>query len=139
MKKILLSLFSFLIPIISFAQETEEIGFDQKIDQAFLPVSDFFNDVIFFEIAGIPFVLVLLVFSAAFFTIAFGFPNIRFFGKAINTVRGKYDDIEHHGLGDERAAVDGDIRDTIRDESKEGEVSHFQALGHCGFRYRWKW
>jgi AGCS family alanine or glycine:cation symporter len=128
MKKILLSLFSFLIPIISFAQETEEIGFDQKIDQAFLPVSDFFNDVIFFEIAGIPFVLVLLVFSAAFFTIAFGFPNIRFFGKAINTVRGKYDDIEHHGLGDERAAVDGDIRDTIRDESKEGEVSHFQAL-----------
>ena len=33
--------------------------------------------------------------SAAFFTLYFGFPNIRYFGKAINTVRGKYDEIEH--------------------------------------------
>jgi len=43
-------------------------------------------------------------------------------------VRGKYDDVEGHSLGDPQAAVDGDIPDTIRDESKEGEVSHFQAL-----------
>ncbi|KAA3623791.1 MAG: alanine:cation symporter family protein [Flavobacterium sp.] len=128
MKKYLLSLFSLLIPFITYAQESEDVGFDQKIDQAFQPVSDFFTQVIFFEIAGIPFVLILLVVSAAFFTLVFGFPNIRFFGKAINTVRGKYDEIDHHEVGDQAAAVDGDIRDTIRDESKEGEVSHFQAL-----------
>ena len=72
--------------------------------------------------------MILLVFSALFFTIYFGFPNIRYFGTAVNTVRGKYDDIDHHSLGDPDAAVDGDIRDTIRDESQEGEVSHFQAL-----------
>lgn len=133
MKKYLLSLITVLTPLLTFAQDSEEVGLDQKIDQAFQPVSDFFSNVIFFRIFEgtafeVPFVIVLLVLSAAFFTIYFGFPNIRFFGKAINTVRGKYDEIEGHGLGDEAAAVDGDIRDTIRDESKEGEVSHFQAL-----------
>ncbi|MBT8254980.1 MAG: alanine:cation symporter family protein [Bacteroidia bacterium] len=129
MKKAFLSLLTLLFPLLNFAQEnTDDLGLDQKIDEAFQPVSDFFTNVIFFEIAGTPFVLVLLVGSAAFFTLYFGFPNIRYFGKAINTVRGKYDEIEGHGLGDEAAAVDGDIRQTIRDESKDGEVSHFQAL-----------
>ncbi|MGV6831495.1 MAG: alanine/glycine:cation symporter family protein [bacterium] len=127
MKRLLLSIF-LLIPFLSIAQEAE-VGLDQKIDQAFQPISDFFSDVIFFEIAGTPFVLILLVGSAAFFTIYFGFPNIRYFGKAINTVRGKYDEIEGGVVASETSmTVDGDIRDTIRDESEEGEVSHFQAL-----------
>ena len=129
MKRILLSVLALTIPFITFAQETTEKGLDQKIDEAFQPVSDFFSKVIFFEVfAGAPFVIILLVLSAIFFTIYFGFPNIRYFLKAINVVRGKYDDVEGHGLGDPDAAVDGDIPDTIRDESKEGEVSHFQAL-----------
>lgn len=128
MKKYLLTLLSIFTPLLTFAQNAQEVGIDQKIDQAFQPISDFFSNVIFFEIAGTPFVLILLVASAAFFTIYFGFPNIRYFGKAINVVRGKYDDVEKHGLGDEAAGVSGDIPDTIRDESKDGEVSHFQAL-----------
>jgi len=160
MKYRLLLLSTLLFPFLSFAQEqalAQEPGLDEKIDAAFKPVSDFFSDVIFFNVwhdPDIPFVLVLLVASALFFTIYFGFPNIRFFGKAINTVRGKYEDIEKHGAkelygedgiaqgqdlsnvdieehlakveGD--LAVDGDIVDTIRDESSDGEVSHFQAL-----------
>ena len=52
-----------IAPIVTFAQEK---GLDQKIDEAFQPVSDFFNDVIFFEVLETPFVLVLLVLSAAF-------------------------------------------------------------------------
>ncbi len=128
MKRSLLSLLVILTPFFTFAQETAEKGLDQKIDEGFKPISDFFSNVIFFQIFGTPFVLILLVLSALFFTIYFGFPNIRYFGKAINVVRGKYDDVEGHSLGDPDAAVDGDIRDTIRDESKEGEVSHFQAL-----------
>lgn len=127
MKKYLLSILTLIIPILSSAQE---VGLDQKIDQAFQPVSDFFSKVIFFEIAGTPFVLILLVGSAAFFTIYFGFPNIRYFGKAINTVRGKYDEIDHPvvepAYGD--STPGGDSIETIRDESQEGEVSHFQAL-----------
>lgn len=128
MKRILLSFFTLIVPFLSFAQETIEKGIDKKIDEAFKPVSDFFSAVIFFKVFDIPFVLILLVLSALFFTIYFGFPNIRYFGRAINVVRGKYDEVEGHGLGDASAAVDGDIPDTIRDESKEGEVTHFQAL-----------
>lgn len=154
MKYKLLTLFTFLFPFLIFSQE---VGLDQQIDQAFKPISDFFSAVIFFNVwhdPDIPFVLVLLVGSALFFTIYFGFPNIRFFGKAINTVRGKYEDIEKHGAQnlygedgiaqgqdltnvdiedhlvsmENDLAIDGDIIDTIRDESSDGEVSHFQAL-----------
>ncbi len=103
-------------------------GLDQQIDEAFKPISDFFSSLIFFQVGGIPFVLMLLVFAALFFTIAFGFVNIRHFGTAISVVRGKYDEIEGHHGADEAATVDGDIKDTIRDESADGEVSHFQAL-----------
>ncbi|GGI57048.1 alanine/glycine:cation symporter family protein [Winogradskyella haliclonae] len=135
MKKSLLSIFTLLLPLLNFAQETQEKGLDQKIDEAFQPVADAFFDAIFFPIYQddtytIPFVLVLLVGSALFFTIYFGFPNIRFFGKAINVVRGKYDDVDHAvvepAYGD--STPGGDAIETIRDESEEGEVSHFQAL-----------
>ena len=108
MKNIQLLFFTFLIPFLSFSQEK---GLDKRIDEAFKPISDFFSDVVFFEIAGYPFVIFLLVGSAAFFTIYFGFPNIRYFWTSINVVRGKYDEIEK---------TDSD--------SKDGEVSHFQAL-----------
>ena len=91
MKKIQLLLLTFIIPFLSFAQEK---GLDQRIDEAFKPVSDFFSDVVFFEVAGYPFVIFLLVGSAAFFTIYFGFPNIKYFWTSINVVRGKYDDVE---------------------------------------------
>ena len=129
-KRLLLLMAVFLLPIFTFAQETAEKGIDQMIDEAFQPVSDFFSAIIFFNIGGIPFVLMLLVFAAAFFTLMFGFINIRKFGMAINVVRGKYDHIDHHSVepGANVNVVDGDIVDTIGDESKEGEVTHFQAL-----------
>ena len=76
-----------------------------------------------------PIVLILLIFGATFFTIIFKFPNISKFPLAINTVRGKYDELDHHGVEKtDLNVVDGDLPSTIKDESKEGEVSHFQAL-----------
>ena len=118
-----------LCPLLGTAQEAKKaIGLDEKIDQAFAPISNFFSDLVFFKIGAYPFVLLLLIFAAAFFTIAFGFINIRKFRTAINVVRGKYDEIEGHEGASVAATVDGDIKDTIRDESQDGEVSHFQAL-----------
>jgi len=35
MKKYLLSFFTLLLPLLNFAQEAQEVGIDQKIDQAF--------------------------------------------------------------------------------------------------------
>ncbi len=133
MKKQLLTLLAILAPMFTFAQEK---GLDQRIDEAFKPISDFFSSVIFFPIyksesIEIPFVLLLLVFSALFFTIYFKFPNLFHFKTAINVVRGKYDDLDD-GHGVDEAYGDstpgGDIRETIKDESAEGEVTHFQAL-----------
>lgn len=127
MKKKLLTLLFAIAPMLTFAQEK---GLDQQIDEAFKPVSDFFSKVVFFQVMDTPFVLILLVGSAAFFTIYFGFPNIRYFWTAINVVRGKYDDLDHAVsepmYGD--STPGGDAIETIKDESQEGEVSHFQAL-----------
>jgi AGCS family alanine or glycine:cation symporter len=53
---------------------------------------------------GVPLVL-LLVGSGVFFTIYFGFPQLRFFKHAIEIISGKYDD-----------------------PKDAGEISHFQAL-----------
>ena len=115
--------------VLAQTEKAAEIGLDQKIDQAFKPFSDFISNVVFFEVfSGAPFVIVLLVFSALFFTLYFGFPNIKYFGKAIGVVRGKYDHVDHSTSGNNDLSVDGDIKDTISDESKEGEVTHFQAL-----------
>ncbi|HIG89812.1 MAG TPA: alanine:cation symporter family protein [Flavobacteriaceae bacterium] len=108
MKKIQLLFFTSIIPFLSIAQEK---GLDQRIDESFKPVSDFFHDVIFFQVGGYPFVIFLLVGSALFFTIYFGFPNIKYFWTSINVVRGKYDDVDKNNS-----------------DSKDGEVSHFQAL-----------
>ncbi|NNF34269.1 MAG: alanine:cation symporter family protein [Saprospiraceae bacterium] len=122
------------LPFLAFGQE-ESVGLDQKIDQAFAPVADAWESFIFTSIPitndlSIPIVLIILVFGAFFFTLYFKFPSITKFPLAINVVRGKYDSIDHH-VADTHAAVniaDGDIVDTIKDESQDGEVSHFQAL-----------
>ncbi len=107
----------------------QEKGLDQRIDEAFKPISDTITNAVFFEVFDTPFVLILLVGSALFFTLYFKFPNIRHFGTAINVVRGKYDEVEAHKAElAELNIVDGDVIGTINDESKEGEVSHFQAL-----------
>jgi len=125
-------LLAFMFFVLSCsALSAQEKGLDRRIDEAFKPFSDFVTNVVFFEVLGTPFVLILLVGSALFFTLYFGFPNIRYFGTAINVVRGKYDELETEGHGAEKSEVnivDGDVTDTIRDESQEGEVSHFQAL-----------
>ena len=126
MKKIVL-LFTLLFPSIIKAQ-----GLDERINEWFKPIADAWVDIVLYPISftneiSIPFVLLLLVFGALFFTIRFSFVNIRHFSTAIHTVRGKYDELEH-GTEKTDLAVDGDIPDTIKDESQEGEVSHFQAL-----------
>jgi len=71
MKKIFLSLILVLSSTLSFSQEK---GLDQQIDEAFAPISDFFSNVVFFQVGGYPFVI------------------IKYFSTAINVVRGKYDD-----------------------------------------------
>lgn len=136
MKYRLLSFLTISLPFISFSQESSEKGLDEKVNDAFMPFAVWWENLVLTTIPvgeyNIPLVLILLTLGATFFTVYFKFPNIAKFPLAINTVRGKYDAIEApEGHGVEKSDVniiDGDLPDTIRDESKEGEVSHFQAL-----------
>ena len=137
MRKALLSLFTLFIPIISIAQETADKGLDERINDWFMPIATWWEGTVLTTVPigeyDVPFVVILLVAGATFFTIYFKFPSIAKFPLAINTVRGKYDEIDHHEAVTPSAdtaglTVDGDVIGTIKDESKEGEVSHFQAL-----------
>lgn len=102
----------FVITLLSYVNlSAQDKGLDQRIDEAFQPVSDFFSYYVFYPIGDYPFVIYLLVGSALFFTLYFVFPNIRYFWTAINVVRGKYDELEK-----------------TNSDSNDGEVSHFQAL-----------
>jgi AGCS family alanine or glycine:cation symporter len=126
MKKILFTLI-ILLPTIIKAE-----GIDEKINEKFMPIAEWWEGFVLtpVEILGIsiPFVLLLLIVGATFFTIYFSFPGVKRFGIAINTVRGKYDDIDSHTAEKSDLNIDGDIKGTIKDESQDGEVSHFQAL-----------
>ncbi|OAD90184.1 D-alanine glycine permease [Aequorivita soesokkakensis] len=134
MKKYLLSLIAFLIPIFTFAQETTA---SDQIDAAFKQYTGWFVDLIFYEIPfsdsfQIPWVLIVLIGGAVYFTIYFKLINFTGFGTAVRVVRGKYEDIEKHGAdtlyGDVTPNEQENLIETIRDDSADGEVSHFQAL-----------
>lgn len=133
MKKYLLSIFAFILPLLNFAQQTTT----DKIDTLFKDYTGWFVEAIFYEIPfsetyKIPWVVIVLVGGAVFFTIYFKFINITGFRMAIRVVRGKYEDIEKHGAntlyGDVTPNEGGDIIETLRDEGADGEVTHFQAL-----------
>ena len=130
MKTKLTFLASFLFPFVALAQEK---GLDEKVNDAFMPFASWWEGFVLTSIPigeyNIPIVLILLIFGATFFTIYFKFPSISQFPLAINTVRGKYDELDHHGVEQTDLNVaDGDLQGTIKDESQKGEVSHFQAL-----------
>ncbi|MFL2595294.1 MAG: alanine/glycine:cation symporter family protein [Flavobacteriaceae bacterium] len=129
MKRIISTLIFLFVSSFSFAQDA---GLDDRINEAFTPIADWWGAVVLHNFPGtsIPTIIFLLVGGALFFTIYFGFINVRRFPLAINVVRGKFDHVDHHEV-DKKVAVnvvDGDAVDTIKDESQDGEVSHFQAL-----------
>lgn len=134
MNKFILSLISLLTPLIGFAQEPST---SQQIDATFRDYTGWFVNAIFYEIPfseeyKIPWVLIVLVGGAVYFTIYFKLINFTGFATALRVVSGKYEDIEKHGAdtlyGDPTDNEDANIIETIRDDSAHGEVSHFQAL-----------
>jgi AGCS family alanine or glycine:cation symporter len=134
MKKILFSLLAIFSPLLIFAQEQTT---SQAIDETFRAYTSWFVDLIFYEIPfseyyQIPWVLIVLIGGALYLTIYFKFINITGFITAFRVVKGQYEDIEKHGAstlyGDVTPNEGENIIETIRDDSADGEVSHFQAL-----------
>lgn len=136
MKKLILLLLT-LMPFINFGADK---GIDEKIDKVFGNYTGWFVELIFYKIPfseeiQVPWVLIVLILGAFYFTTYFKFINFSGMKTAIQIVRGKYDDIEKDGTAHVEASdtvntVDGDAVDTIRVERDEhhGEVTHFQAL-----------
>ncbi|OFZ15325.1 MAG: D-alanine glycine permease [Bacteroidetes bacterium RIFCSPHIGHO2_02_FULL_44_7] len=137
--RILLGILAIITPLLSFAKD---VSIEEKIDRQFAYYTNWFVEGIFYSIPftdkiSVPWVLIVLVFSAVFFTLYFRLINFTGFKLAFHIVRGKYDKIETEGDDHIEASegvhmVDGDVVDTIRVEQKKGEhhgeVSHFQAL-----------
>src|SRR5690554_4194666 len=137
MKKYLLGLFLLLTPILTFAQDAS--GNTDSLDYIFKKYTGWFVDFIFLEIPfsdtfQIPWVLIVLVGGAIYFTIYFKLINFRHFGTAIKVVSGKYEDIEKHGARELYDVEDQEeqqeqLEELLEeDEESDGEVSHFQAL-----------
>ncbi|MGB1040490.1 MAG: alanine/glycine:cation symporter family protein [Flavobacteriales bacterium] len=120
----------------------KEIGMDQKIDKAFGEATGWFVSGVFWAIPftddiKIPWVLIVLILGALYFTVYFKFISFRGIRTSINIVRGKYDgledepDVKSSNLFPDSKEDDESIDnpDTIRVEGEHhGEVSHFQAL-----------
>jgi AGCS family alanine or glycine:cation symporter len=96
----------------------KEKTFDEKINDFFEPATTAVNTIVFYNIysseekdakgkpvLGVPFILLWLGGSALFLTLFFKFINLRAFGLALKTVRGKYSKSDD-----------------------PGEITHFQAL-----------
>ncbi len=125
-----LLLFTFNLLFLSASAQTDEL-----INEVFKNYTGWFVELIFYAIPftseiSIPWVLFPLILGAVYFTLYFGFINIRGFKTAINIVSGKYDEIEKTPTVSKQVSTTegGDQPDTIRVEGTQGEVSHFQAL-----------
>ncbi len=132
MKRKYFSIGAFLCASVINAQST----LDDRINEKFENATGWFVDAIFAEIPitdviGIPWVLVVLILGASYFTWYFKGINFRSFGTAIKIVQGKYDDLEGEAPIQVSKSIfvnDGDNPDTVRVEGQDGEVTHFQAL-----------
>ena len=109
---------------------SQERGLDEKINEAFTPIANWWEGLILHNFlgTGIPTIIILLVGGALFFTFYFGFVNIRHFSTAINTVRGKYDSLEENIKKKQKSQISESPDITQSKKTDHGEVSHFQAL-----------
>jgi len=123
--------FLFFLPFAVFPQATDEL-----INQKFENATGWFVNSIFAEIpltdsVGVPWVLIVLLFGAGYFTFYFKGINLRSFGTAVKIIKGDYDDLETElpiEVSESVSKIEGDNPDTIRVEGSDGEVTHFQAL-----------
>ncbi|MBN83272.1 MAG: hypothetical protein CMJ70_24330, partial [Planctomycetaceae bacterium] len=116
---LMFSVLELLEPTLAQAQEANapaaENGaattIQDQINSGFEGIVKILAGLLFYEVPlgfgghSAPFILLVLIFGGIFFTLRFGFINLRLFRHSIDVIRGKYDRPED-----------------------EGEITHFQAL-----------
>lgn len=134
MKKRLFTLLVLFTPYFIFAQDT----LSDQVNYFFKQYTGWFYDFIFYEIPfgdsfRIPWVLIVLVGGAVYFTLYFKLINFTQFGTAIRVVKGNYEDIEMLGAEElykdvKKSEQEEVLEELMDDDQKHGELSHFQAL-----------
>ena len=122
--------FGILITFLLTSLESSAKGLDERLNDAFMPIAQGWENMVLFQVSiggvEVPFVLILLLGGALFFTVYFGFVNITKFPLALRIVRGKYDHLEKEE-DDVRSIVSN--RESVEPPAKAaGEINHFQAL-----------
>lgn len=89
------------------------MSLDSLIDQIFKPLSDFVSSIVFYAVPigggqEIMLITAWLIAPAIIFTLYLGFINLRYFGHAVDLVRGKYPE-----------------------EGADGQLDNYQALAAC--------
>ena len=90
-----------LFPLTAFAQDSDKNFIIKTVEW----INGYWGAILFWNGLGLPFILIIMLIGGVFFTIRYGFINIRLFRHALDVVRGKYDSLDH-----------------------QGEITHFQAL-----------
>ncbi len=122
----IISFYSYFM-LSAISSSIQELDLDERINQAFTPIANWWEALILHSFPGteylfgqsIPTIIILLVGGALFFTLYFGFVNIRRFSTSVKIVMGKYDSVDRS---------QEEKKNNVNKDSKEGEVSHFQAL-----------
>lgn len=134
MKKILFLLSFLLLPFTGFSQETSVAD---KVDGLFRDYTSWFIKAVFYEIPftedfRVPWVVLILIGGAIYFTFYFKLINFTGFRLAIRVVRGDYEDIESVGAEVLYASSEEErekkIKKLKKEEKADGELTHFQAL-----------
>lgn len=97
-----------LISLMALVMSTNlYAGVQETVNDIFGSINNVLVTVLFFKVpfVELPFLLLVMVSGGLFFTIRYGFINVRLFSHAFKVVAGKYDNPNH-----------------------AGEISHFQAL-----------
>lgn len=134
MKKLLIFFICLLTPMFVLSQNS----LADKIDAGFRKYTTWFVDSIFYEIPitesfSVPWVVIILIGGAIYFTLSFKLINFTGFLSAIRIIRGDYEDIENVGAEylykDVKAEDQPKMVEEIRKKKEaSGQVSHFQAL-----------
>src|SRR5690625_4312805 len=135
MRKSLFVGLSVFMPAFLFGQNSQS---DSQFDAVFRKYTQWFIDFIFYEIPfaeefKVPWVVLILIGGAIYFTFYFRLINFTGVKTAIRVIKGDYTDIEAVGADvlyedvtkDEQKKV---IQEAIQQEEAAGEVTHFQAL-----------
>lgn len=99
--------------LLQHDQDTRKLAVSETVSQFFSFVTSGLSAVLFFDVAGFPFLVLWLMLGGVFFMLWLGFVNFRMFGHGISVLTGKYDTPEAPGETTHRKTFFATLSGTI--------------------------